>query len=477
MERKKGHYVLRYITAISLLFSIPLFTQARVYYISSSGGDDGAGGTSPESAWSSLARLGGVSLQGGDSVLLRRGDVWGEVLMLNHLRGSQSNPIVIAAYGSGAKPRLQPRLADQVVLLKHAHYVEVTDLHILAPSGKKGIRIAGDARFVRVSHCRVEGHPDGSSRHGIVYAAVSGGQKPTYPVVEHNEVSYFYEAIIGGGGLHQGGLVAHNYVHSATATNSSDLIRAIGGDFEGLRIAHNHLTGWYDDAIDLYTGSNVVVEYNRIHDAAPRVLGSGNGIKLGGRTNKVAQSPTSYGNVARYNKVYNLNVRGNGQLSNGIDTNGGYDCEIYGNLVYNVKGDGIVANGDGCVVYNNTVVSDHVGLYLHPAGAKAQAYNNILSGRLRDVNVKHGNSEIAGSNNLLVHARSGGNYRSEGDLRGDPGFEDAKAYRFTLKPNSIAIDAGVKAPRAAYAEDIQGSPIRKLPDVGAFEWSTAAADF
>ncbi|MGB3849167.1 MAG: hypothetical protein WA958_04320, partial [Tunicatimonas sp.] len=49
MERKKGHYVLRYITAISLLFSIPLFTQARVYYISSSGGDDGAGGTSPES--------------------------------------------------------------------------------------------------------------------------------------------------------------------------------------------------------------------------------------------------------------------------------------------------------------------------------------------------------------------------------------------------------------------------------------------
>ena len=453
------------------MLSVVLPTYSRTYYVSSSEGDDRWAGSSSASAWQTLARLGGVSLQAGDTVLLKRGDAWEELLLLNRLRGTPARPIVVAAYGSGAKPRLQPQHADQVIHIQHSHHVQVQELHILAPAGKKGIRIAGDARFVQVSHCRVEGHADGSSRHGIVYAATSGGQRPTYPVVEHNEVSYFYEAIIGGGGVNQGGRVAHNYVHSATPTNSSDLIRAIGGDFEGLSIAHNHLTGWYDDAIDLYTGSNVVVEHNRVHTPAKRILGSGNGIKLGGITNQVAKAPTSYGNVARYNVIYDLNQRQEGHLCNGIDTNGGYDCKIYGNLIYEVQGDGIVANGDGCVVYNNTVVSDHVALYLHPSGAQAQAYNNILSGRLQDVNIEHGTSGIRGSNNLLVHDRKRGNYRSQSDLQGDPGFVNPQAAQFTLKPNSSAINAGAKLKQITYPKDIKGNLIQQSPDIGAFEWA------
>ena len=454
---------------ITLSVAVP--TYSRTYYVSSSQGDDRWLGSSSASAWQTLGRLSRVSLQAGDSVLLRRGDAWDELLMLNKLRGTAAAPIVVGAYGSGEKPRLHPRLADQVIHLQHSHHVQVQQLHIQAPSGKKGIRISGDSRFVRVSHCRVEGHVDGSSRHGIVYAATSGGKKPTYPVVEHNEVSFFYEAIIGGGGVNRGGRVAHNYVHSATPTNSSDLIRAIGGDFEGLTIAHNHLTGWYDDAIDLYTGSNVVVEHNRVHTPAERILGSGNGIKLGGITNQVAKAPTSHGNVARYNVIYDLNQRRDGHLCNGIDTNGGYDCEIYGNLIYRVQGDGIVANGDDCVVYNNTVVSDHVALYLHPRGVQAQAYNNILSGRLQDVNVNHGSSGIRGSNNLLVHDRKRGNYRSQGDLQGDPGFVNPQAAQFTLKANSKVINAGVNLEQIEYTEDIEGKTIQQLPDVGAFEWT------
>ena len=467
LKSLRPHFVRVILTVcLSSFFSLG---YARTYYISSGEGNDDWAGTSSATAWQTLSRLGRVSLQAGDTVLLRRGDEWGESLVLSRLRGSQSEPIVVAAYGSGAKPRLQPRSADQVIHLQHSHYVQVENLHILAPSGKKGIRIAGDSRYVQVRHCRVEGHPDGSSRHGIVYAATSSGQKPTYPVVEHNEVSFFYEAVIGGGGLNQGGRVAHNYVHSATPTNSSDLIRAIGGDFEGLSIAHNHLTGWYDDAIDLYTGSNVVVEYNRVHSPAKRILGSGNGIKLGGITNQVAKAPTSYGNVARYNVVYDLQQRKEGHLCNGIDTNGGYDCEIYGNLIYAVQGDGIVANGDGCVVYNNTVVSDHVALYLHPSGAQAQAYNNILSGRLQDVNINHGSSSIRGSHNLLVHDRQRGNYRSENDLQGDPGFVNPQAAQFTLKPSSSAINAGVA--RSGYRKCRQGYDILGRVDLGCHEFT------
>ena len=170
------------------------------YYISSSRGNDGASGTSEQSPWRSLARLRLVSLQPGDVVLLQRGDVWYEDLILDRLHGTPTQPIRIADFGSGNKPLLQPQRASQVLSLSHAHYVHVKNLHLKASSGKKAVRIAGDARFVTVTHCRMEGHPDGNSNHGIVYAAISQGYKPTFPVIEHNEVTFFRESIIGIGG-------------------------------------------------------------------------------------------------------------------------------------------------------------------------------------------------------------------------------------------------------------------------------------
>ena len=451
-----------------LLLSFP--SLATTYYISSSGGSDQASGTSQQTPWQSLARLQQSRLQPGDIVLLKRGDVWYEDLVLDKLRGTQSQPILIADYGSGNKPRLQPQRASQVLSLIHAHYVHVKNLHLKASSGKKAVRIAGDARFVKVTHCRMEGHPDATSNHGIVYAAISQGLKPTYPVVEHNEVTFFRESIIGIGGVNGGGSVAHNYVHSALPTDGTDLIRAIGGDFQGLSIAHNHLTGWYDDAIDLYTGSNVVIEYNRIHDPGQPILGSGNAIKLGGVTNQVAHAPTSYGNIARYNLVYNLTSRPQGKLSNGIDTNGGYNATIYGNLIYNVKGNAISIGTSGCRVFNNTAISQRVALYFNgKSGLTLQAYNNILSGERSDAQVEHGGARISGSHNLLVHDKALGEYRSHNDRKGNPNFTDPATNRFTLQHNSIAVNAGTEVDE--YQADCRGKSVVGQIDIGCFEYS------
>ena len=261
--------------------------------------------------------------------------------------------------------------------------------------------------------------------------------------------------------------MAYNYVHSAVPTDGTDLIRAIGGDFQGLSIAHNHLTGWYDDAIDLYTGSNVVVEYNRVHSPGQPVLGSGNAIKLGGVTNQVAKAPTSYGNVARYNLIYDLMTRPAGKLSNGIDTNGGYNASIYGNLIYNVKGNAISVSTPGCRVFNNTAISERVGLYFNGKGIALQAYNNILSGA-RDVQAEHASARITGSNNLLVHDKAQGNYLSQNDRSGNPGFQDPGSFRFALKPNSIAINAGVAIDE--YQEDCRGKSIVGQIDIGCCEY-------
>jgi len=54
---------------------------ATTYYVSSSAGSDGSGGTSPATAWKTLAKVNGASFNPGDSILLARGDVWVESLV------------------------------------------------------------------------------------------------------------------------------------------------------------------------------------------------------------------------------------------------------------------------------------------------------------------------------------------------------------------------------------------------------------
>lgn len=56
--------------------------------------------------WRSLAKIASTALLPGDSILLRRGDVWREAMLVKQ-SGTVGNPIVIAPYGDGsAKPRL-----------------------------------------------------------------------------------------------------------------------------------------------------------------------------------------------------------------------------------------------------------------------------------------------------------------------------------------------------------------------------------
>src|SRR5438309_2297953 len=51
------------------------------YYVSSSSGSDANGGTSAGAAWATAAKVNAQSLQPGDSVLFKRGDVWNESLV------------------------------------------------------------------------------------------------------------------------------------------------------------------------------------------------------------------------------------------------------------------------------------------------------------------------------------------------------------------------------------------------------------
>jgi hypothetical protein len=79
--------------------------SAATYYVSSSSGNDANSGTSSAAAWQTIAHVNGQSFLAGDSILLKRGDVWNESLA-PAASGSAGNPITFDAYGTGVPPNL-----------------------------------------------------------------------------------------------------------------------------------------------------------------------------------------------------------------------------------------------------------------------------------------------------------------------------------------------------------------------------------
>ena len=89
----------------ALLASLRMSAWATTYYVSSSTGNDGNNGTSSSTAWQTLGKVNAQTLQPGDLVLLKRGDVWNESLVPSG-SGVSGNPIAFDAYGTGAAPNL-----------------------------------------------------------------------------------------------------------------------------------------------------------------------------------------------------------------------------------------------------------------------------------------------------------------------------------------------------------------------------------
>ncbi|MEQ4209360.1 discoidin domain-containing protein [Actinopolymorpha sp. B9G3] len=69
------------------------------YFIDATNGSDNAGGTSPESAWRSLAKANATTFAPGDRILLKAGEQWHDEQLWPKGSGSAGRPITISAYG------------------------------------------------------------------------------------------------------------------------------------------------------------------------------------------------------------------------------------------------------------------------------------------------------------------------------------------------------------------------------------------
>jgi len=78
--------------------------MGNIYYIDAAKGTDSNDGLSPERAWRTIEKANSAKLAPGDSVLLKRGEVWREQLVPQS--GDETGYITYGAYDDGDKPLL-----------------------------------------------------------------------------------------------------------------------------------------------------------------------------------------------------------------------------------------------------------------------------------------------------------------------------------------------------------------------------------
>lgn len=462
--------------------------SGTLYYVSTSGNNSN-NGLSPSTALQSISNAQNLA-QPGDYILLKRGDTF-NAFMISTSGNQNLGPIVYAAYGptNTAKPIVTGRVDLQLlypapILINQQDYVVIDNLHIL--SNRNGISVVQTGDEITISNCLLEGIENEPTQGGINFANVESAQN-TYvnPQILNNTVRKFRSSIQFSGFPYNenyevlGGVIENNTSSENRETNTSDGIVANRGDFNGLVIRKNDIADYYDDGIDLFAASNVIVEYNRVHDTGDNNV-SGVGIKAGGRTTSDIITGYRGGNVViRYNTVYDIQNANGGRLT-GITSNKGASGEIYGNLVYNTGLHGIELDDplNEWNVYNNTIVDaggNGISVYVSSSTmgstSNVSIINNIADGNNNDIGTSlTGVTNVQGSNNIWINNQTGGGYTGQNDLTASISslFVNATADDYRLAANAPAIDAG-SSNFTNYTKDIRGFLVDSTPDIGAYE--------
>lgn len=83
----------------------PNTTGGKDYFIDATNGRDNAAGTSPKTAWRTLAKAGATTFAPGDRILLKAGEQWQDEQLWPKGSGSAGKPITISAYGDPSAGR------------------------------------------------------------------------------------------------------------------------------------------------------------------------------------------------------------------------------------------------------------------------------------------------------------------------------------------------------------------------------------
>lgn len=166
-------------------------------YVDATGGDDANDGTSDETAWQTLDKVGAATFGPGGAILFKAGEEW-DGRLLPQGSGAEGAPILIDRYGDGPNPALHGHGAESVILLFNQEFWEISNLEITnfeavaegeTPTRKRAIHIA--ARDMgRVQHIHLknlvihdvnsEMETFDSRYYGGIFLQIAGSTTPTW---------------------------------------------------------------------------------------------------------------------------------------------------------------------------------------------------------------------------------------------------------------------------------------------------------
>ncbi len=113
--------------ALSILFIVD--SEAEVYYVSSSQGNDSNNGLSIQSPFKSIEKLNNMQFNAGDTIYFKSGDYWEGMFWIKG-SGSYTNPIVIDVYGGNIRPIINGFGYQASILIFNDQHIYINNLEL-----------------------------------------------------------------------------------------------------------------------------------------------------------------------------------------------------------------------------------------------------------------------------------------------------------------------------------------------------------
>lgn len=385
--------------------------------------------------------------------------------------GSQGKPVTLDLTNArfvGIVPN-QVSISHAYIRVVNALLIQVADTGAVPA----GVYVNGPG--AQIDNCTIVGQGSSAAvpySSGVLIGINGAGFSITRNNISHTCVGIRveglgFQGIIGGAGM--GNTIHHCDAIPLDGADGIDIGTCREPprveDYTGLVISYNRIYEWNDDGIDLYYGSNVVVENNEVGPSSAASASSveHNGIKCG-------STDSAGGNIIRYNHVHDIDSSYGNDY--GIMTNGAENITIIGNYVYDAYYGLIVSpNSSGHMIGNNTFsASRYRGASFGDNVTSTTFQNNICEGGSSNDLMVNAGDRINGGYNLFVRDT----YHDTSIYTNTDGSDIFAADPLLSGPvlleGSPCIDAGTCL--RDVTRDIRGMsrPQGSAYDIGAFEW-------
>ena len=177
IKRAGGLFLSIVLLAMAVLAAVPAVsaqTAGTAYYVDAAAGDDRNAGTSESAAWQTLSKVNATTFSAGDTIYLKAGSTWNEVLYPKG-SGTANAPITVTAYGQGSQPVINGRQDASVCPVNTAVYLSNQDYVTI-----QGLELTNSSNTTETKYIVKIDPREGYTMRGIVIAdnyihGVSGG--------------------------------------------------------------------------------------------------------------------------------------------------------------------------------------------------------------------------------------------------------------------------------------------------------------